>query len=94
VLACKLAEVRHLTALLGMAPVLLLDDVLSELDARRREHLLAALGAGTHLQTVLTTTDPDGLALRGDQIRHLGVTAGRVDAGATPPAVAEGGSAA
>src|SRR5258708_31373454 len=47
VLACKLAEVRHLTTLLGTAPVLLLDDVLSELDARRRERLLPALGAGT-----------------------------------------------
>src|SRR5207253_519641 len=44
VLACKLAEVRHLTAVLGMAPVLLLDDVLSELDARRREHPLAPPG--------------------------------------------------
>lgn len=95
VLACKLAEVRHLTALLGVAPVLLLDDVLSELDARRRERLLAALGAGTHLQTVLTTADPDGLALRGDRVRHLGVSAGHVGvAGAAPPAVAGGGSAA
>lgn len=94
VLACKLAEVRHLMAVLGIAPVLLLDDVLSELDAHRRARLLSALGAGTHLQTVLTTTDPDGLALRGDHVRHLGVAAGRVDTVATPTTVAEGGSAA
>lgn len=95
VLACKLAEVRHLTAVLGIAPVLLLDDVLSELDTHRRERLLGALGAGTHLQTVLTTTDPDGLSLRGDRVRHLGVSAGRVgDAGPAPPAVAGEGSAA
>ncbi|TMD92519.1 MAG: DNA replication/repair protein RecF [Chloroflexi bacterium] len=92
VLACKLAEVRHLTALLGMAPVLLLDDVLSELDARRREHLLAALGAGTHLQTVLTTTDPRGRRGRiGSMsllIRRGGVSAGGSAAaarGGTPP---------
>jgi DNA replication and repair protein RecF len=82
VLACKLAEVRHLTGLLGTAPVLLLDDVLSELDARRRELLLGALGAGVHLQTVLTTTDPDSLALGGDRVRHLTVSAGRVVQGA------------
>ena len=94
VLACKLAEVRHLMAVLGIAPVLLLDDVLSELDAQRRARLLSALGAGTHLQTVLTTTDPDGLALGGDDVRHLGVAAGRVDTVATTTTVAEGGSAA
>ena len=76
------------------APVLLLDDVLSELDAHRRARLLSALGAGTHLQTVLTTTDPDGLALRGDHVRHLGVAAGRVDTMATTTTAAEGGSAA
>jgi DNA replication and repair protein RecF len=93
VLACKLAEVRHLTTLLGTAPVLLLDDVLSELDALRRERLLRALGAGTHLQTVLTTTDPAGLALGGERVRHLTVAAGRVD-GRGPAAVAGGGSAA
>ncbi|HEX6493523.1 MAG TPA: DNA replication and repair protein RecF, partial [Candidatus Dormibacteraeota bacterium] len=94
VLACKLAEVRHLVAVLGVAPVLLLDDVLSELDAQRRERLLGALGAGTHLQTVLTTTDPDGLALGGDHVRHLGVSGGRVDLAGAPPTLTEGGSAA
>jgi DNA replication and repair protein RecF len=95
VLACKLAEVRHLTAVLRIAPVLLLDDVLSELDAHRRERLLHALGAGTHLQTVLTTTDPDGLSLRSARVRRLGVSEGHVsDAGAAAPAVTEGGSAA
>ncbi len=94
VLACKLAEVRHLTALLGTAPVLLLDDVLSELDARRRELLLDALGAGVHLQTVLTTTDPAGLSLAGDRIRHLTVSAGRVDGDGDSGMADEGGSAA
>jgi len=93
VLALKLAEVRHLTTLLGMAPVLLLDDVLSELDAVRRARLLAALGAGTHVQTVLTTSDPSRLDL-GGPAHHLAVSAGRVTAGPGTTPVAEGGSAA
>jgi DNA replication and repair protein RecF len=91
VLACKLAEVRHLTTLLGTAPVLLLDDVLSELDAPRRERLLGSLGAGTRLQTVLTTTDPDALDLSG-HVRHLSVAAGRVTG--ADVARHQGGSAA
>ncbi|MEA2614556.1 MAG: replication and repair protein RecF [Chloroflexota bacterium] len=92
VLACKLAEVRHLTDLLGTAPVLLLDDVLSELDSLRRERLLRALGAGTALQTVLTTTDPAGLGLGSDRVRHLTVASGRVES--APEMLIEGGSAA
>ena len=93
VLACKLAEVRHLTALLGMAPVLLLDVVLSELDATRRERLLTALGGGARLQTILTTSDPAGIGVRGEQVRHLTVAGGRVTA-ADPLPLTEGGSAA
>ncbi len=43
VLALKLAEVDYLRAQLGAAPILLLDDVSSELDKERTEHLFAAL---------------------------------------------------
>jgi DNA replication and repair protein RecF len=94
VLACKLAEVRHLTALLGMAPVLLLDDVLSELDQSRRERLLDALGAGTRLQTVLTTSDPAALDLAGEGLRRLTVAGGRVTALDRTSLLAQDGSAA
>jgi DNA replication and repair protein RecF len=93
VLACKLAEVRHLTARLGMAPVLLLDDVLSELDATRRGRLLAGLGGGTHLQTILTTSDPAAVDLGDEDVRHLAVRGGRVHAGEGPLTVAGGGTA-
>lgn len=53
-LAMKLAEQRLLTDVLGTSPVLLLDDVFSELDAARRAKLLAALDG---FQSVITTTD-------------------------------------
>jgi DNA replication and repair protein RecF len=58
VLACKLAEVRHVGAVAGVAPVLLLDDVLSELDAGRRLRLLAALGAGSTVHGGHVSGDP------------------------------------
>ncbi len=54
-LALKLAEVRAMTDLTGASPILLLDDVMSELDARRRATLLRALDDVG--QAILTTTD-------------------------------------
>jgi DNA replication and repair protein RecF len=54
-LALKLAEVQAMTAATGEAPLLLLDDVMSELDAQRRGTLLAALEGVA--QAVITTTD-------------------------------------
>ncbi len=54
--AFKLAAVEVLSTRPGGAPVLLLDDVLSELDeGRRRNLLLAAMQA----QTIVTTTESD-----------------------------------
>jgi DNA replication and repair protein RecF len=81
VLACKLAEVRHVATAAGAAPVLLLDDVLSELDAQRRLRLLAALGAGTASQALLTTSETAALSLPPDaDVRRFTVHAGHVDA--------------
>ncbi|MEO7001394.1 MAG: DNA replication and repair protein RecF [Ktedonobacterales bacterium] len=64
-LALKLAELEYIETETGDQPILLLDDVLSELDAQRRADLLAAV-AGLD-QVLLTTTDtttlpPDALA--------------------------------
>jgi DNA replication and repair protein RecF len=56
-LAVKLAEVRAMTEATGSAPLLLLDDVMSELDAQRRSLLLQVLGDVD--QAILTTTDWD-----------------------------------
>lgn len=58
VLACKLAEVRYLQDTAGVAPVILLDDVLSELDPERRGRLLTLLAAGARHQVLVTTTEP------------------------------------
>ncbi len=55
VLALKLAELAHAEAAIGLHPVLLLDDILSELDPAHREALLAAVvGSG---QTFITATE-------------------------------------
>lgn len=54
-LALKLAELEASSATTGVAPILLLDDVMSELDARRRQTLLAALDNVE--QAIITTTD-------------------------------------
>lgn len=56
ILALKLAEVDFLTEKTGEVPVLLLDDVFSELDESRRELLSQIF---TKQQTVVTTTDLD-----------------------------------
>ncbi len=54
-LALKLAEAEFLRAQTGDPPMLLLDDVLSELDAARRRHVLGTVAPGQ--QVVLTGTD-------------------------------------
>jgi DNA replication and repair protein RecF len=61
-LALKLGEAALMRARTGDAPVLLLDDMLSELDATRRAHLLAAVATGEQ-QTLISATDLDEFAL-------------------------------
>jgi DNA replication and repair protein RecF len=56
VLAWKVAEIENLKAALGYLPLLLLDDVSSELDPERNAFLMSAL-AGSGAQVFLTTTD-------------------------------------
>lgn len=56
-LALRLAEARFLLARRGDAPVLLLDDILSEMDASRRRSVLSALGDME--QMIVTGTDSD-----------------------------------
>lgn len=57
-LATKLAEVEWLYRQTGEMPILLLDDVISELDLARRGFLLNSLKEGQ--QVVITTTTLDG----------------------------------
>jgi DNA replication and repair protein RecF len=55
-LVLKIIELRIIEASLGQKPILLLDDVFSELDGARRHSLTEAL---TGQQTFITTTDAD-----------------------------------
>ncbi len=55
-LALKLLEVRSLEKARGIKPILLLDDVFSELDGKRRQALTAHLQGH---QAFITTTDAD-----------------------------------
>ena len=59
ILALKLAELDVLTALDGRPPLLLLDDVFSELDPERRSHLVRRIAALP--QAFITTTTLDDL---------------------------------
>jgi DNA replication and repair protein RecF len=54
-LALKLAELQMMRDETGDSPLLLLDDVMSELDATRRHALLEALAGAD--QAIVTTTD-------------------------------------
>ncbi len=62
VLALKLAELEFMAAELGENPILLLDDVASELDPNRRHYLLNAVQEG--VQTFITCTDLNDLTVR------------------------------
>lgn len=59
VLSVKLAELHYLAEVTGEQPILLLDDVMSELDPSRRERLLAALQPGP--QALITAADLNDL---------------------------------
>jgi DNA replication and repair protein RecF len=69
VLALLLAEAELITARRGVPPLLLLDDVLSELDPARRRILAARVaGAG---QTLVTATDAAMLPAEPDQLLEV-----------------------
>lgn len=73
-LSLKLAEVQFLTRKLGEAPVLLLDDVLSELDLERQARLLSLLDE--RVQTFVSSTHATALAYKPGQV--LDVAGGKV----------------
>lgn len=68
-LSMKLAAFDLLTASQGEAPLLLLDDVLSELDPDRRRRLISRIGQA---QALLTCTDPgDFIGARPACVLHV-----------------------
>lgn len=72
VMAEKLAEVELIKAEAGEIPVLLLDDIMSELDRSRREYIL---GAMRDIQILITCTDTDGMTVPPDA-RRIEVSGG------------------
>lgn len=69
VLSLKLAESKVLTETIGETPVLLLDDVMSELDPTRQNYILNNIGSS---QVFITCCDPSSLeTLEGGKIFEL-----------------------
>ncbi len=77
VIAMKLAEAEMLESATGETPVIFLDDVLSELDAERRDYLLNRL---RKFQVFITCCEPDAVCVEGGKMFH--VKNGVPDAGA------------
>ena len=73
-LALKLSEVQIFKALSGESPILVLDDVMSELDLPRRKKLLKCI---SELQTVLTCTHAERV-LYGTECNKIRIENGRI----------------
>jgi DNA replication and repair protein RecF len=79
-IALKMAQAEYLTALSGTQPVLLIDDIMGELDARRRAGLLPLLERA-HLargQVFMTCTEENWPRELGRDLKRWNVTSGSV----------------
>jgi DNA replication and repair protein RecF len=76
VLSVKLAEIDLIKEEIGEFPVLLLDDVLSELDGRRKEYLLDSIN---ELQAFITCTDKNFYKKKNKHAAFFYVNAGRIN---------------
>ena len=56
-LTLRLSEAAYMTATRGEGPIVLLDDVLSEMDSFRRERVLAFFTRSQYQQVIITTTE-------------------------------------
>ncbi len=77
VLAMKIAEVTHLEERYHFAPILLLDDVSSELDRERTKKLFAFLKGRAEGQVFITTTHRDHIPLD-DELKWFEIHGGAV----------------
>ena len=78
-LALLLAEREIISQHSRRIPMMLLDDVMSELDSARRELLAGVLGESG--QSVITTTDPDHVpGSDGPSVHRIAVTPGALEA--------------
>lgn len=74
VLSIKLAEVKLIKGEINKSPILLLDDVFSELDKKRKKYLIENL---TDIQTMITMTDAVSL----DELEGLDSSVFRINNG-------------
>ena len=81
-LAVKLAETELVQQIRGHWPILLLDDVMSELDGQRRQRLMALIDGAS--QTLLTTTHVDAYSVSFlNQVKRYHIMEGRLEGLAT-----------
>lgn len=76
VLSLKLAEIDLMKEITGEYPILLLDDVMSELDNNRQLKLLETISG--HIQTFITTTSLDHLSTLPEDVRIFTVNQGSI----------------
>ena len=86
-LSLKLAQMKALRQMSGEPPVLLLDDVMSELDKERRMRLVSEI---SDYQTFITCTDETDLELESDKrIYHVSAVDGKAQLELTNPGFEE-----
>ena len=86
-LSLKLAQMKALRQMSGEPPVLLLDDVMSELDKERRMRLVSEI---SDYQTFITCTDETDLELESDKrIYHVSSISGKAQLELTNPGFEE-----
>lgn len=86
-LSLKLAQMKALRQMSGEPPVLLLDDVMSELDKDRRMRLVSEI---SDYQTFITCTDETDLELESDKrIYHVSSINGKAQLELTNPGLEE-----
>jgi DNA replication and repair protein RecF len=80
-IALKMAQAEYLTGLKGAPPVLLIDDIMGELDLRRRSGLLPLLEGAHHArgQVFMTATDENWPKELGRDLQRWSVRAGALE---------------
>jgi len=86
-IALKMAQAEYVSGLNGVPPILLIDDVMGELDARRRSGLLPLLDRSRQAsgQVFMTCTEENWPHELGRGLQRWQVNAGTLQPSATPP---------
>ena len=74
-LSLKLAETEIFYNRTGEYPILILDDVLSELDKKRQRSLIKEV---SHLQTIFTSTEIDRTVFKNTEINKIVIENGKI----------------